>query len=208
MIIVCCGLANAGKDQVAKRLISKHNFIKISFASILKDVISVLFNWDRSKLEGDTEDGREWRETVDDWWSKKLNIPKFTPRWAMQNIGTDLFRKHFNTNIWIYALEKKLEDLKDKNIVITDCRFENEYNFLKNINYCKVFFFYVERYPPPIWFKLINKDTIGILPFELHISEWEWIKCLLSNEYTKILNYGSIDDLNTLIDGKKIELNF
>ena len=103
---------------------------------------------------------------------------------------------------------KKLEDLKDKNIVITDCRFENEYNFLKNINYCKVFFFYVERYPPPIWFKLINKDTIGILPFELHISEWEWIKCLLSNEYTKILNYGSIDDLNTLIDGKKIELNF
>jgi hypothetical protein len=206
MIIVCCGLAGAGKDEVAKILVSKHNFVKISFASILKDILSILFNWDRDKLEGDTKDGREWRETIDKWWSKKLDIPNFTPRWAMQNIGTDLFRNYFNNNIWIYALEKKIENIKDKNIVITDCRFENEYNFLKNITTQKVCFFYIERNPPPVWFKLLNKDNINILPKELHISEWEWIRCLFSNEYTKILNYGTIDNLHTLIDELIIKL--
>jgi hypothetical protein len=194
MIIVCSGFSGSGKDQVAKRLIDEHNFIKISFATILKDILSILFSWERDMIEGTTNESRDWRETIDEWWSDKLNIPNFTPRWAMQNIGTDLFRKHFNPNIWIFALEKKLENFKDKNIVITDCRFENEYNFLKNITYDEIKFFYIERCEPPSWF--YNK----VIPSDLHISEYEWVKCLLSNEYTKIPNYGTIDELNGIVD--------
>jgi hypothetical protein len=191
MIIACCGFAGSGKDQVAKRLISQHNFIKISFATVLKDVLSVLFSWNRDMIEGNTKESRDWRETVDEWWSEKLNIPNFTPRWAMQNIGTELFRNHFNSNIWIFALEKKLEGLKDKNIVITDCRFENEYNFLKNI---KVVFFYIERCKPPSWF--YDKK----FPSDLHVSEYEWINYI--DNATKITNYGTIDELNKKIDEK------
>jgi hypothetical protein len=193
MIIVCCGFAGSGKDQVAKRLIDKHNFIKISFATILKDILSVLFSWKRDMIEGNTEESRKWRESIDEWWSKKLNIPNFTPRWAMQNIGTDLFRNHFNQDIWILALEKRLEELKDKNIVITDCRFENEYNFLKKITNK---FLYIERREPPEWFYTKN------FPKDLHVSEYEWIKCLFSNEniVTKIPNYGTIEELNETID--------
>jgi hypothetical protein len=194
MIIVCCGFSGSGKDQVAKRLISHHNFIKISFATVLKDVLSVLFSWNRDMIEGNTKESRDWRETVDEWWSKKLNIPNFTPRWAMQNIGTDLFRNHFNSNIWIFALEKKLETLKDKNVVITDCRFENEYNFMKNITYSKVLFFYIERCEPPYWFYDKN------FPEDLHISEYEWINYI--DNATKITNYGTIDELNKKIDEK------
>ena len=110
------------------------------------------------------------------------------------NIGTDLFRNHFNTNIWILALEKKLETLKNANVVITDCRFENEYNFLKNITYSEVKFFYIERCEPPLWF--YNK----VFPPDLHISEYEWVKCLLSNDYVTIPNYGTIDELNGVVD--------
>ena len=194
MIIVCCGFSGSGKDQVAKRLIDKHNFIKISFATILKDILSVLFSWKRDMIEGNTEESRKWRETIDDWWSTKLNIPNFTPRWAMQNIGTDLFRNHFNQDIWILALEKRLEELKDKNIVITDCRFENEYNFLKKITNK---FLYIERCEPPEWFYTKK------FPTDLHVSEYEWIKCLFSNDdniVTKIPNYGTIEELNEIID--------
>jgi hypothetical protein len=144
-------------------------------------------------IEGNTEESRKWRESIDEWWSKKLNIPNFTPRWAMQNIGTDLFRNHFNQDIWILALEKRLEELKDKNIVITDCRFENEYNFLKKITNK---FLYIERHEPPEWFYTKN------FPKDLHVSEYEWIKCLFSNEniVTKIPNYGTIEELNETID--------
>jgi hypothetical protein len=194
MIIVCCGFSGSGKDQVAKRLIDEHNFIKISFASVLKDILSILFSWERDMIEGNTKESRDWRESIDEWWSNKLNIPNFTPRWAMQNIGTDLFRKHFNPNIWIFALEKKLQNMKNSNIVITDCRFENEYNFLKNITYCEVKFLYIERNKPPSWF--YDK----VVPSDLHISECDWIKCLLSNEYTTIPNYGTIEELNGIVD--------
>lgn len=194
MIFVCCGFSDAGKDQVAKRLIDEHGFIKLSFASVLKDILSILFSWDRNMMEGTTKESREWRETVDEWWSDKLLIQNFTPRWAMQNIGTDLFRQYFNTDIWIFALEKKLKNLKNANVVITDCRFENEYNFLKNITYCEVKFFYIERSEPPLWF--YNK----VIPPDLHISEYEWVKCLLSNEYTTIPNYGKIEELNGIVD--------
>jgi hypothetical protein len=194
MIIVCCGFSDAGKDQVAKRLIDGHGFIKLSFASVLKDILSIIFSWDRNMMEGTTEESREWRETIDEWWSDKLMIQHFTPRWAMQNIGTELFRQHFNTDIWIFALEKKLKNLRNANVVITDCRFENEYNFLKNITYDEVKFFYIERSEPPLWF--YNK----VIPPDLHISEYEWVKCLLSNEYTTIPNYGTIDELNGIVD--------
>ena len=194
MIIVCCGFSDAGKDQVAKRLIDEHGFEKLSFASVLKDILSILFSWDRNMMEGTTKESREWRETIDEWWSDKLLIQNFTPRWAMQNIGTDLFRQHFNTDIWIFALEKKLKNLRNTNVVITDCRFENEYNFLKNITYDEVKFFYIERGEPPLWF--YNK----VIPPDLHISEYEWVKCLLSNEYTTIPNYGTIEELNGIVD--------
>jgi hypothetical protein len=65
-------------------------------------------------MEGTTEESREWRETIDEWWSDKLMIQHFTPRWAMQNIGTELFRQHFNTDIWIFALEKKLKNIEEQ----------------------------------------------------------------------------------------------
>jgi len=194
MIIVCCGFSNSGKDQVAKRLIDEHGFKKLSFASVLKDIISIIFSWNRDMMEGTNEESRVWRETIDEWWSDKLMIQHFTPRWAMQNIGTDLFRQHFNTDIWIFALEKKLKNLRNVNVVITDCRFENEYNFLKNITYDEVKFFYIERFEPPSWF--YNK----VIPSDLHISEYEWVKCLLSNEYTTIPNYGTIEELNGIVD--------
>jgi hypothetical protein len=194
MIIVCCGFSGSGKDQVAKRLIDEHGFIKLSFASVLKDILSIIFSWDRSMMEGATKESRDWREKIDEWWSDKLMIQHFTPRWAMQNIGTDLFRQYFNTDIWIFALEKKLKNLRNANVVITDCRFENEYNFLKNITYDEVKFFYIERCEPPLWF--YNK----VIPDDLHISEYEWVKCLLSNEYTTIPNYGTIDELNGIVD--------
>lgn len=111
MIIGICGFQGAGKDTMANILIEKYGFIKFSYASMLKDVISILFGWSRELLEGDTSESRIWRETVDIWWSTKLDIPQLTPRMIMQKIGTDLFRKHFNENIWIYIVEKKIMDI-------------------------------------------------------------------------------------------------
>ena len=58
MIIGLCGAQGSGKDTVANILVSKYGFVRISFATALKDVVAILFSWPREMLEGDTPESR------------------------------------------------------------------------------------------------------------------------------------------------------
>jgi hypothetical protein len=84
MIVGICGFIGSGKDTVADYLVNFHEFRRESFANTLKDAVSSVFGWDRTMLEGRTKAAREWREQVDPWWSKRLDMPKLTPRWVLQ----------------------------------------------------------------------------------------------------------------------------
>ena len=169
-IIAICGFQGSGKDTLANILTKNYGYKKLSFGSTVKDVASIIFNWDRKMLEGDTKESREWREKVDVWWSNKLGINNLTPRYILQHVGTDLFRNHFHKDIWINCLEKKLLDY-DK-VVITDCRFPNE---LKTLNKYNATIIQIYRGNLPEWFndvKLGKREP----PKELHESETSWIK--------------------------------
>ena len=191
MIIALCGLQGSGKDTIGSYLINKYGFRKLSFASVLKDIISIIFVWDRKMLEGDTIESREWREQVDEWWSKKLGIPNFTPRYALQFIGTDLFRTHFNSDIWVIAVEKRLSQYI--NCVITDCRFPNEIEMLHSNGALVI---KVTRKELPNWYKLYENGIIE-KPENVHPSEYMWIKSKFDNE---IENNTSISDLESNIE--------
>ena len=97
-----------------------------------KGVLLELDDWDRDLLEGTTIKSREWRETVDDWWATRLDIPNLTPRYILQHIGTDILRNKFHPDIWVAALERKLYN--KSGIVITDCRFTNEIAMVKKFS--------------------------------------------------------------------------
>ncbi len=131
IILGITGLIGSGKDSAAQYLIDNYNFTKLSFAGSLKDAVSVVFGWDRELLEGTTKESREWREQVDEWWATRLDMPHLTPRWVLQHWGTELFRQNFHTDIWMLSLENKLRQ-HSGNVVITDCRFENEVNAIKS----------------------------------------------------------------------------
>jgi hypothetical protein len=130
MIIGLCGAQGSGKDTVANILVAKYGFVRISFAAALKDVIAILFSWPRHMLEGDTPESRTWREAPDAEWSQKTGIPGFSPRKALQTVGTDLIRHHIYINLWIDIVEKRIVMILSANpeakIVVTDCRFTNE----------------------------------------------------------------------------------
>ena len=171
-IVGVCGLIGSGKNTVAEILEKEFEFVPVSFASVLKDMCAALFGWDREMLEGNTEYGRLKREEVDKWWSDKLQIPGFSPRFALQYIGTDVLRDHFHKNIWVLAAERNI--IKHDRVVISDVRFPNEINMIKSHNGMMMC---VTRGPEPDWYKtaLTNPSYMHNIYPNIHYSEYAWI---------------------------------
>jgi hypothetical protein len=211
MIIGVLGLIDSGKGTVGDYLVNKHGFIKESFAASLKDAVSAIFDWPRSLLEGDTQVSRNFRETVDPWWSQRLNKPNLTPRWVLQQVGSEVFRFGFHPDVWIASLEHRLSKEPNFNRVITDVRFPNEIAMIKKQN---GFLIEVRRGPLPDWWndavqynlKMRNDHLCGIKLEDIrfpksmrgvHDSEWSWVGT--TADYL-IQNDGSLDQLHTNID--------
>lgn len=171
-IVAISGFIGSGKDTAAEYLINNHNFTKLSFAGALKDAVSVVFGWDRVLLEGETLESRQWREQIDPWWAKRLDMPNLTPRWVLQYWGTEVCRQGFHKDIWVAALENKLNKAVG-NIVVTDARFANELSAVKNMNGTLI---RIERGARPEWYNSaarFNKGLEGWLPPEgVHASEY------------------------------------
>ena len=195
MIIGVCGFISSGKDTVADYLTNFHQFRRDSFAGTLKDAVSAVFGWDRELLEGRTKSAREWREQRDPWWADRLNMPDLTPRWVLQYWGTEVCRKSFSDDIWIASLENKLRTSKDS-IVISDCRFPNEIQSIRNAGGMVI---RVVRGPEPPWYTIAVKANRGekiaqdiLNEQRVHVSESAWV----GTKFDAVVdNNGTIDQL-------------
>jgi len=180
-IIGITGFLNSGKGTIADVLV-QNGFKKISFADKLKDACSAIFGWDRALLEGDTTESREFRDQVDEWWATRLEKPDFTPRLALQWLGTDAGRNVFGQDLWVSALEKEITE-NPMDYVIPDARFSNEVRLIYNLGGTTV---RVRRGPEPEWFDLAVKWNAAqndpsnnmMMPGplkDIHESERDWI---------------------------------
>jgi hypothetical protein len=201
MIIGFVGFISSGKDTAADYLVNYHQYRRDSFANALKDAVSVVFGWDRELLEGRTKQSREWRETVDEWWSKRLNMPNLTPRWILQYWGTEVLRKGFHDDMWVASLENRMRKTTD-DIVITDVRFPNE---IKAIHKAGGMVIRIKRGPEPEWYDDAESMNRGparntswalskhrIEELGIHASETAWVGSKIDAVVT---NDGTIDDL-------------
>ena len=179
MIVGLVGFIGSGKGTVADLLVERHGFFKESYANSVKDACATIFGWNRSMLEGDTPESRAWREQLDAWWSKKLG-KEFSPRLALQLMGTEAGRDVFHPDLWVHTVLRRCEQAPYNNYVIADVRFPNEINAIVESGGKVV---RVRRGDDPEWYNLARKCNLGHHSLdvmrnaypEVHYSEWAWI---------------------------------
>jgi len=128
-VIGIVGIKNSGKTMIGNYISNEYRYRSIAFATPLKKICSSLFN----KPYEDFEHTINKEHVYDD-----LNV---SPRQLMQVFGTELLRTElFNNlpglnvdynNIWIHYAKNEMKEYKE-NIVITDVRFDDECQFIKD----------------------------------------------------------------------------
>jgi hypothetical protein len=158
--------ARAGKDSVANVLCGAYGFSRLSFAESLKAAACEIFGWDRRHVDG------ELKEVVDGYWG-------FSPRWALQHLGTEAVRRVIGDDTWIKSAMLRIRT-RGPRVVITDVRFPNEADAILDLG-------------GEVW----RVDRPGLPPAE-HASE----RGLLGySRWSAVLaNDGSLSDLESSVD--------
>ena len=129
MLLLLLGKSKSGKDTIGNYLVEKKGWIKFKFATIMKEALKTLFNWDNYTIE-------EKKDEIDPYWD-------ISPRFIFQNMGTEYLRvnlnflkkkaiefngKKFYATFHIKRIHKEIiKNLQEnKNIVICDGRFKDE----------------------------------------------------------------------------------
>lgn len=122
-IIGLHGLPRSGKDTVASVLVRDRHYMRASFAEPLKAAAAVLLNRPVSQCHGIDYD----REQIMPEWG-------FSMRWFLQRFGTEGIRDAIAVDFWTRRMKSTLDALADAGapaVVITDVRFENETQALR-----------------------------------------------------------------------------
>lgn len=177
MIIGFVGLARAGKDSAAKTLIQKFGFTRVSFADPLKQIaydIDPLIANDTHLAEVVDEQG---------WEIAKDEYPEC--RRFLQRIGTEGLRKNVDNDFWVNLALSKMKNADEKNYVITDMRFLNEYEKVRDFATQGGALFSAWR---------IQRDGLSVMG---HASELEM--ATIPTEYT-VSNNETLEHLDSIVE--------
>lgn len=124
-VIGLVGAAGVGKSAVARELIRKHGYKRLSLAEPLKLALSmILASWG-------------YNQAAIAYWidgeGKEKPCPALqgkTPRLAMQLLGTEWGREGMGTEVWTSHLLKRILAEGHPKVVVDDIRFDNEANTL------------------------------------------------------------------------------
>lgn len=167
MIIGLSGYAQSGKDTVAKILVEEYGFTRIAFADKIKELL-----YEMNPRIND----RQLQQWVDmQGWDRIKTMSEV--RMLLQNLGVGA-RKIMGELVWVKLAIMRLDS--DKNYVVTDVRFTNEADWIKEV------------YGGHIW----RVERPGVKPVNDHVSESElnaW------NFDELIYNAGSLEDLAEIV---------
>ena len=118
MLIGIHGKAGVGKDTAAAILIGAYGGRRFAFADPVREIAAKLFDLDVQDF-----DTQEKKALVDDRWN-------MSRRTMLQFVGTELVRQNLSDRHWIKLLHLRRQHHKNGNHYITDCRFQNELDYV------------------------------------------------------------------------------
>ena len=128
MVIGIVGNKNVGKDTLADYLVENKDFTKYAFADPLKNCLKELFGLSDDQLYGDK------KEEYDPIWET-------TPRELLQFFGTEIMQykiqdllPNLKRTFFIKRFEQFVNENPNKNIVVSDIRFQHELDVVLKYN--------------------------------------------------------------------------
>lgn len=149
-IVAFCGKKRSGKDTAAEGL-EELGYRPIAFADPIKDTCRIVFQLTEEQIDGSK------KADVDDFWD-------FSPRWAMQTVGTELFRDGIDEDVWVKSLLRRVDGSDHDKFAVTDVRFPNEIEHLKKAGAQLVYIRRPETQP-----------NLSPLKKKIAKSGWKWL---------------------------------
>ena len=126
--IALIGSAGSGKDTMADILLdylpsSKKYAFADEVKRLTKKMLEDIILSESLSINLDQMDSAEFRVLMRPFW---------------QWFGTEFGRERLGKHVWVDALARRIEKESREtvfSIIVTDCRFQNEYEWLKNNNY-------------------------------------------------------------------------
>jgi hypothetical protein len=158
MIIAFSGVKFAGKDTAAEGLIRSYGFKRIGLADRLKDICSHVFSICRKDMDDPSKKETAFEEPISinsEHIRDLLDLLRFdgflfdmestcrdicknfigkiltSIRDMLQTVGTDICRTYIQDDIWLCYIKSLITPAH--NYVITDARFKNERDYLKDL---------------------------------------------------------------------------
>jgi len=131
-LFVISGKARVGKDTFGAILRDalEGTYTLMAYADELKSKCMEDFDLSYEQLYGDFKEVPDKRYRKGPYFPDKKEY--WTPREILQFMGTDCYRK-IDNNFWVKALVKRIKKEKLSNIIITDARFPNEVDIMKDL---------------------------------------------------------------------------
>lgn len=120
-VVAFCGAKGSGKDTAAGAIINEVR-IQINFSDPLKNTVKELFGFTDEEIHDP-----KLKEVIVGRW------PYQSPREVLQLFATEGIRTIW-PDLWMQNWEKKVNESVNRNIVVTDLRFQNEFDLIRSMS--------------------------------------------------------------------------